>query len=461
MGVIETDYLIVGAGCVGMSFADVFVDECDADVVIVDEHAKPGGHWNDAYPFVTLHQPSSFYGVSSAPLGRDRVDDRGWNAGLGELATGAEVANYFDNVMRDHLLPTGRVRYFPMSRYTDGRITSLVSGAVTEITARTRIVDTTHLKTTVPSTHTPSFDIDEGVRFMPLNDLPTVGQPPTGWVIVGGGKTGIDACLWLLEHGVDPDAITWIMPRDGWLIPRETTQLGPEHFATVMGAQAAQYEAAAAATSVDDLFARLEAGGVLVRLDPSVEPQMFHAATVSAAELAALRTIRNVVRLGRVGRIGPDRIELRDGALETTPDHVHVDCSASAIPKQEPVTIFDGHVLTPQTVRAYQPAFSAAVIAWVEAHYDDDDMKNEICGIVPIPNDRTDWIGLTIANALNMRRWMAEPELSAFLSTNRLNGFAAKIAEVDPDDEEKQAVLARLRQAIAPGVMNLMRLSDE
>ena len=212
---IETDYLIIGAGCVGMSFADVFVDESDADVVMVDIHAKPGGHWNDAYPFVTLHQPSSFYGVSSAPLGRDRVDQRGLNAGLGELATGAEVANYFDNVMRDHLLPTGRVRYFPMSRYADGQITSLVSGATTDVTARRRVVDTTHLTTTVPSTHTPSFEIDDGVRFMPLNDLPRVGEPPAGWVVVGGGKTGIDACLWLLEHGTDPDAITWIMPVTG------------------------------------------------------------------------------------------------------------------------------------------------------------------------------------------------------------------------------------------------------
>ena len=457
---IETDYLIIGAGCVGMSFADVFVDESDADVVMVDIHAKPGGHWNDAYPFVTLHQPSSFYGVSSAPLGRDRVDQRGLNAGLGELATGAEVANYFDNVMRDHLLPTGRVRYFPMSRYADGQITSLVSGATTDVTARRRVVDTTHLTTTVPSTHTPSFEIDDGVRFMPLNDLPRVGEPPAGWVVVGGGKTGIDACLWLLEHGTDPDAITWIMPRDGWLIPRETTQPRLEHFEAVMGAQAAQYEASAAATSVDDLFHRLEAGGVLVRLDPNVEPAMFHAATVSAPELDALGSIRDVVRLGRVRRIGRDRIELRDGSIATSPDHIHVDCSASAIPKQEPVTIFDGDVITPQTVRAYQPAFSAAVIAWVEAHYDDDAKKNELCGVVPIPNDRTDWIGLTIANALNMRQWLGEPELNEFLSSNRLNGFAATVAAVDPNDEARQAVLERVRASIVPGVANLMQLAE-
>ena len=35
-------------------------------------------------------------------------------------------------------------------------------------------------------------------------------------------------------------------------------------------------EASAEAESIDDLFARLEAGGQLLRLDPSVTPTMFH-----------------------------------------------------------------------------------------------------------------------------------------------------------------------------------------
>ena len=461
MSAIETDYLVIGAGCVAMAFADTFVNESDADVVIVDAHAKPGGHWNDAYPFVTLHQPSSFYGVASTELGRDRVDTEGWNAGLGELATGAEVASYFDGVMRDRLLPTGRVRYFPMCDYADGRFTSRVTGATTEVSARTRIVDTTHLKTTVPSTHTPSFTVDPGATFMPLNDLPKIDHAPAGWVIIGGGKTAMDAVLWLLERGADPDAITWVMPRDGWMIPREGTQPRPEFIHEVFGTQAAQFEACAAATSIDDLFDRLEAGNVLVRLDPAVKPEMFHAPTVSMKELEAMRSVRNVVRGQRVTHIGTERIDLDGGSIPTSPQHVHVDCSASAIPKQDTKTIFDGEVLTPQTVRAYQPAFSASVIGWIEAHYDDDAIKNELCGVVPIPNDRTDWIGLTIANALNMKRWSEEPELNAWLQTNRLNGFVKLAASVDSNDSETMALLGRMREAMVPGVMNLLKLSEQ
>jgi cation diffusion facilitator CzcD-associated flavoprotein CzcO len=61
----ETDYLITGAGASGLAFADTLLEETDAHITLVDRRDKAGGHWNDAYPFVRLHQPSSYYGVSS------------------------------------------------------------------------------------------------------------------------------------------------------------------------------------------------------------------------------------------------------------------------------------------------------------------------------------------------------------------------------------------------------------
>ena len=36
------------------------------------------------------------------------------------------------------------------------------------------------------------------------------------YMIVGGGKTGIDAALYLLDHGVNPDTISWVIPNDSW-----------------------------------------------------------------------------------------------------------------------------------------------------------------------------------------------------------------------------------------------------
>ena len=140
---LKTDYLIVGSGAVGMAFADTILHETDANIIIVDRFQKPGGHWNVAYPFVTLHQPSQFYGVSSKELSKGRKDEVGLNKGLNELASGAEVSAYFDEVMKHTFLPSGRVQYFPMCDYTgDGNFHSVLTGEKYHVTTK-KIVDCT------------------------------------------------------------------------------------------------------------------------------------------------------------------------------------------------------------------------------------------------------------------------------------------------------------------------------
>ena len=198
---METDYLIVGAGAVGLAFADTLLAETNAHITIVDRHGKPGGHWNDAYSFVSLHQPSAFYGVNSLPLGGDRIDETGINQGLYELASGPEVSGYFEKVMNQRLLASGRVQYFPMSNYQgDGRFVSLLSGKETQVHIRKKTVDATYFGTTVPSTHKPQFVVEPGVDFVPLNELPHLWKRSQGmpkhFVIVGAGKTGMDAACW-------------------------------------------------------------------------------------------------------------------------------------------------------------------------------------------------------------------------------------------------------------------------
>ena len=69
METLETDYLVVGAGAMGMAFTDALIDHADVHVTLVDRRHAAGGHWQDAYPFVQLHQASLFYGVASTVLG--------------------------------------------------------------------------------------------------------------------------------------------------------------------------------------------------------------------------------------------------------------------------------------------------------------------------------------------------------------------------------------------------------
>jgi len=459
---LETDYLIIGSGAVGMAFADVLLAETDANILIVDKHHKPGGHWNDAYSFVTLHQPSSFYGVSSRELSNGTVDEIGLNKGLAELASGAEVMAYFDQVMKHTFLPSGRVQYFPMCEYQgDGKFASMLSDKTYQVKISKKTIDGTYFKTSVPSTHTPSFEIAEGVEFGPLNDLPSLVEPHDGYVIVGGGKTAIDAVLWLLDNKIDPDTISWIMPRDGWWIDRKNTQPSRDFFMNTIGAQATQAEAVAGAENVDDLFERLEKGGVLMRLDPNVKPQMFHGATVSQDELAQLRRIKNVIRKGRVTRLDIDKIHFSDESIATTPNTMHVDCSARAVPVTETYDVFQGDKVVVQTVRSYQPVFSAAFIAHIEATYDDDAHKNDLCKVVPLPNHDTDWLVGTAAQMRNQMRWSQEPGLREWLMSNRLDGFTNLVQPSEETTPEQLQVLMRLKEAAPKAGANMPKLMSE
>lgn len=458
---LKTDYLVIGSGAVGMAFADVLVQETDADIIVIDRFAKPGGHWNVAYPFVTLHQPSAYYGVSSRELGTGRIDEVGLNKGLADLASGAEVLAYFDDVMNEQFLPSGRVRYFPMCDYVgNGRFVHKMTGESFEVEAA-KTVDCTHLKTTVPSTHTPNFEVADGVRFMALNDLPTIVGPPAGYVVVGGGKTGIDAVLWLLEHQVDPEDIMWITSRDGWMLNRKNTQSGAQFFDDAIGSQANQFEAIASSTSIDDMFMRLEACGYFLRLDPNVRPQMFHGATISELELAELRRVKNVIRMGRVTEINQHHVVLEQGSVEVTPEHLHIDCSATAITNLEIKPIFQGDLITPQTVRSCQPVFSAAFVAHVEASRGDDEAeKNRLCGVVRLPDKEIDYLRYTSEFMVNQYNWGQDPEIRKWLLNNRLDGFSKMVSEVgkedaDKEDADKRATLRRISEFAIPAVVKL------
>ena len=453
---IETDYLIVGAGAMGMAFADTMLSETEADMVIVDAHHKPGGHWNDAYSFVTLHQPSAYYGVSSKELSKGHIDQSGLNKGLEDLATGPEVLTYFDDVMRRRFLTSGRIRYLPMHEYLweTGEAQKLLGGDTVKITARKRIIDSTWLKTTVPSTHIPNFDVAPGATLRPLNALPDIAKDFSDYVVCGAGKTGMDAVSWLLENGCDPDKIRWVMPRDSWLMDRGNTQTQDQFFHDTMGNQANQMEAIAASTSIEDLFERLEEAGCLVRIDPSVKPQMFHGATISREELNQLRRVKNIIRMGRIQKIAANEIILDDGAIPTTQNTLHVDCTACAVANTEATPVFQDDRIRLQTVRTVQPVFSASLIAHVEAAYDTDEKKNELCQIVPLPNHDTDWIPIQAAAMMNQFIWTQEKELRSWISANRLDGYSRMTRSIG-DDADKRAIMQRIRDASVPAMGKL------
>jgi len=460
MNTIETDYLVVGAGAAGMAFVDALIGESDADVVMVDRRHAPGGHWLDAYPFVRLHQPSATYGVDSRPLGADALDAIGSDAGFYERATAAEICGYYRKVMDEVLLPSGQVRFFGMNEYAgdfagEHIITSRLTGSRCRVRVRRKVVDTTYLEVSVPATHEPSFVIDADVRFMPVGGIVHLEEAPSGYTILGGGKTAMDACYWLMEHGVPPERIRWIRPRDSWVLPRTCFQprelVGP-----TLGMFAQALEILAEAGSVDDLYRRLENAGLARRFDRSVAPTMFRGAILSEAECDALERIENVVRLGRIRRLGTDRIVFEHGEIANDPRQVHIDCTASAFKVNPERPIFEPERITIQGLVGGFTCFSAATTGFVEATRGDDAEKNRLCVPTRTLNEPSDWIrayrGMIHTNVMNA----ADPDMAAWLERTRLN-ITSGLARYE-NDPQVQGALARIAELAEPARDNADRL---
>lgn len=453
---LSADYLIIGSGAVGMIFADQILSETDASIILVDRRAKPGGHWNDAYGFVRLHQPSAYYGAGSRELGSNRIDAEGLNRGYFEQASGADVLSYFDGLMRERFLPSGRVQYFPMSDYAgDGAFVSLLSGERRGVRYR-KLVDATFFNTQIPALHQRTFEVGESVALAAPHELPRLAGHKN-YVILGSGKTAMDVGVWLLEMGVAPDAITWVKPREAWLLNREITQPGDAFFSRNVGGLALQLEAAADAVSVDDLFARLERDGQLLRIDRDVRPSMYRGATMSLAEVKLLRKIKNVVRGGRVRAIERGRIALQQGPVSAPADALYIDCTASALPVRTPRPVFEGDRITVQMVRAQLMSISAATIAHVEAAYEDEAQKNALCQPIPPASSELDWLRTTLADLRAAKSWAEDKPLRKWVGAHRLSGFGLK----GKDDPEAPSIHRRILEARPRAEANLERLLAE
>ena len=421
---ITTDYLVVGAGASGLAFVDALVAEADVEVTLIDRRRAPGGHWLDAYPFVRLHSPSAYYGVNSLPLGADRIDQVGENAGYYERATGEEVLDYF-GLAASQLTRTGQVRILTehehLGQGADGeQVRDLRTGALHDVSVRRKVVDARYLEASVPAMHAPAFEVASGARVVPVNDLPAAARSGSRYTVLGSGKTAVDACAWLLDNDVEPERIRWVRPRDAWFHHRADFQ-PLEQVGAIMAGLSLDAEAGAQAEDVDDLFERLEASWRLARIDRSRPATMYRGTMLSGRELDALRQIEDVVRLGHVRRIESDRIVLDQGEVQTGPEILHVDCTALGLRNAPATPIFQPGRIVLQQVRHNTPPFNAALLGFVEAHRDDDAEKNKLCPPNPYASSIHDWPRMMSRTWRTEQRWLSAPDVAAWLAGSRLN----------------------------------------
>jgi hypothetical protein len=456
MTTLDVDYLVVGAGAMGMAFTDALIGDADVRVALVDRRHGVGGHWLAAYPFVRLHQASTFYGVASTVLG-GHLQVSGPEAGLHERAGQPAIVAYYDQVLAERMVGPGAVSFFPGCEYDGGRrFHSRISGEEFEVPDRCRVVDARYLAPDIPAELPPRFAVEDGARVVPVNDLVRLEEAPSQYVVVGSGKTATDAIVWLLTGGVDPERICWVRPRDPWMLNRALIQPQPEVY---LGMVATLLELAVAAASLDALFLAMEDVGIMVRIDSTVTPTMAKAPTLGTWELELLRSVTNVVRHGRLTSVAPGRLDLTGGTVRVARDAVVVNCAADGLKNPPLVPIWQPSSITLQPVRAGFPCFGAAIAGYVEATRRDrpDEAKNALVRPSPYGNSLAQWAAMNVHGLRNSAAFNSEPDIRGWANRVALN--ASRVPPGHPSSPELSAIQERLQSAVTPGVVRLEELA--
>ena len=412
---IICDYLVVGAGTACLSFVDTVLElRKDVTFVIVDRNSAPGGHWTKAYPFVRLHQPSCYYGVNSVPLGH--LDKNGTEPfDLNERATGKEICEYYQEVV-EKFKSTGRVRIFFETNYegeaenvdksiseTYKDVKAKITHTITSKNGEVTHIDCTKVVRCESNVQVPSmrksfpFEIDESVvKAIIVNDLSEhIGSksPHDKYLILGGGKTSVDAITYMIEDGnVRPDQITWVVPRPTWFLMRDHLNPSPKPGKRFWKDGTNFFiKPIITGKSGDEVFLELEKLGSAQRVDPNDPnfPTTFKGATLDSSEMKHLRSIKNVVKnKGRVTSITEKEVIFANGAHSipfSATDTIVVDCTAhdtyGYLNFDKDFKFFNPHRIRLGPLTSFlNPSHTSAQVGFLEAQYADtssgDDVKN-------------------------------------------------------------------------------------
>ena len=222
---------------------------------------------------------------------------------------------YYKEVLQD-FIATGRVMYFPECHVD---IESCTFQSLTDTNLRYKvyaktIVNATYTNVQVPSMRPPPFEIKKSMNCIVgnVNETPKLVQthPNADFVVIGAGKTGVDAILELLKLGISSSHIMWVISKDAWYIIREIFAAN-----VILDRYGEFYNKYIEANCNEKAFLELEQGPhpKVARLDPDIIPKVFKAATISLSDIPKLRTISQTIRLGRIIRIENDTMILEKG----------------------------------------------------------------------------------------------------------------------------------------------------
>ena len=412
---LECDYFVIGCGASSMAFIDTILTETSYNIIVIDKRDNPGGHWNDAYEFVKLHQPAVYYGINSEKLEKNKND----------FSTKKDILEYYKNCMTK-FKKTDRLKFYPrcISQFKNNRFYSLEDYIYYTVKVNKKTVDCTYLQVLKPRLETN--------HAIPPNFLNLVKiKQYEKFVVIGGGKTAIDTCIYLIDNSVKPDNITWIVPNDFWLIRREWLLDKDAKFWKDKPQQESYYKNYLTYWCLKKILFNYLAKFVMLvdeynnrmtRINRLYMPNKFRGAIVSNEEMIKLRLINNVIRKGRVKKIEGGKILFKDDFINTSLEkNLHINCTGNGLVKKKEIPIFQENKIILQNIIVIQPTFSAAIIGYIEANYPTNFTKNNICEPSSSPTTIEDFILSAIKTRLQLSQWGQDPNFLKWLNNSRLN----------------------------------------
>ena len=456
----------MGAGARGLAFIETLIQDRTLKVALIDRNKRAGGVWNQTYDFASVQPRTDVFGINAFTLSDLFSAEMATSSPLPHDANREKVLGHFEAILNQRLLPSGQVLFFPEHVSTGGgRIYCSKTSELKQLRVRRKIVDATNPKKPPQRQDFRCFSSEPGVDVITPHDLSARcangNRPALQYCIIGGGRTAMDVALQLIRYGVEPKRLSWVKPRDAWLMNGKTQELNPTSTHQILQLQLKAFAALEHALTAEDVCETLEANGFITRVSETHAPSMFHESIASQDEIKRLGKIHHVIRKGHVHGISALGMILDGGAEPMPAETLYVDCSSGSARRRAGVPVFSGNHIRLQNIRMCQPCLSAAMIASIERLNLSEQTKNAICPPLLTPDSTADLLAQLHGTVKNCHAWITNKHLRSKLQARRidsLGGFATKIIDI----QSLPTAQVRTLHKITPRILaNLQMLLEQ
>jgi hypothetical protein len=264
-----------------------------------------------------------------------------------------------------------------------------------------------------------------------------------------------------MNMGVEATSISWVRPRETWLVNRASTQPGAKFAINSIGWQLEQMRIGATASSGDEIFLHLEKHGHMFRLDQSSLPSKFHYPTISQGEVDLLRQIEHVIKIGRIGLIKPGVLHGVDGDAEVPVDSLYIDCTATAAKRAAVSPIWEGDRITPAILQVPLVSLSASIAGFIEATFDTNEEKNALAMPIQMTDTPGDYPQAMLGNVMNRMLWSKNSAIMNFLNSARLDPAQRMKNAMTDVSESVRYDAGQIRNATMAAFPNLKELAKK